>query len=265
MSGVIANVRRGLKRVIALVVGAVWLVVAPASPAAPVEDASVMPPGATLTDLQPGVVRRLSDERTITRWAYARRRANIQSQPSGSSRVLGTVRYYSSSGVDEVYGVLAVTADSQGRRWLRVRLPMRPNGRTGWIPEDALGQLQVSQQQLTINRRTLRATLFDKGRKVWSSRIGVGAASTPTPSGTYYVTARVSSKEFGPAYGNWTFMTTAYSRLLDWPGGGVVGVHGTNRPGLIPGRPSHGCVRIRNSDMAKLAARMKTGTPITIT
>jgi len=259
------NVRWGPKRITALMAGAVWLFAVPASPAAQGTDASVVPVGGALTDLSPGVVRRLSDERTITRWAYARRRANIQSKPSGSSRVLGAVRYYSSSGVDEVYGVRAVTVDAQGRRWLSIRLPMRPNGRTGWVLEDALGQLQVSQQQLTISRKTLRATLYDKGRKVWSSRVGVGTSSTPTPSGTYFVTARVNSNEFGPAYGNWTFLTNAYSRLLDWPGGGVVGVHGTNAPGLVPGRPSHGCVRIRNGDMAKLARRMKVGTPITIT
>ena len=49
------------------------------------------------------------------------------------------------------------------------------------------------------------------------------------------------------------FITSATSpTLTDWPGGGIVGVHGTNTPGLIPGRISHGCVRLRNADILKL-------------
>ena len=56
----------------------------------------------------------------------------------------------------------------------------------------------------------------------------------------------------------------AYSVLSDWPGGGVVGVHGTNEPELIPGRPSHGCVRLRNDKILRLVALMPIGTPVRI-
>ena len=58
---------------------------------------------------------------------------------------------------------------------------------------------------------------------------------------------------------------SAYSdSLTDWPGGGVVGIHGTNQPELIPGRPSHGCVRVPNPRIRKLAKLMPIGTPILI-
>ena len=52
----------------------------------------------------------------------------------------------------------------------------------------------------------------------------------------------------GGSYGPWAFGTSAYSVLSDWPGGGVIGIHGTNQPHLIPGRPSHGCVRVEIGD-----------------
>ena len=68
-----------------------------------------------------------------------------------------------------------------------------------------------------------------------------------------------------PFYGPIAFGTTARSAVLtDWPGGGFVGIHGTNEPQLIPGRVSHGCIRLRNADMLRLAVLMPVGTPLTI-
>ena len=68
----------------------------------------------------------------------------------------------------------------------------------------------------------------------------------------------------GTIYGPLAFGTSAYSVLSDWPGGGVIGIHGTDQPGLLPGRPSHGCVRVRNADIRRLARLMPVGTPLTI-
>jgi lipoprotein-anchoring transpeptidase ErfK/SrfK len=52
--------------------------------------------------------------------------------------------------------------------------------------------------------------------------------------------------------------------LTDWPDGGYVGVHGTDRPDLIPGQISHGCIRMSNSDIVRLGRLMPVGTPLTI-
>jgi lipoprotein-anchoring transpeptidase ErfK/SrfK len=69
----------------------------------------------------------------------------------------------------------------------------------------------------------------------------------------------------GPTYGPIAFGTSARSEhLTDWPGGGFIGIHGTDEPGLIPGRISHGCVRMRNRDILALARLMPIGTPLTI-
>ena len=68
-----------------------------------------------------------------------------------------------------------------------------------------------------------------------------------------------------PFYGPVAFGTSARSSVLtDWPASGFVGIHGTNRPELLPGRVSHGCIRLRNEDIRELARLMPIGTPITI-
>ena len=68
-----------------------------------------------------------------------------------------------------------------------------------------------------------------------------------------------------PFYGPIAFGTSARSATLsDWPGGGYIGIHGTDRPDLIPGAVSHGCIRLRNADILRLARALPVGTPLTI-
>ena len=75
----------------------------------------------------------------------------------------------------------------------------------------------------------------------------------------------MQGRKLGAIYGPLAFGTSAHSSVLtDWPGGGVIGIHGTNQPGLLPGRVSHGCIRLRNRDILRLGRRLKLGTPITI-
>ena len=94
--------------------------------------------------------------------------------------------------------------------------------------------------------------------------IGVGQAHSPTPRGEYYV-REMLSKFDDPFYGPVAFGTSARSTTLtDWPGGGYIGIHGTDRPELVPGRISHGCIRMRNANIRRLARLMPLGTPITI-
>ena len=154
--------------------------------------------------------------------------------------------------------------DNLDRVWLQIRVPGRPNGRTGWVPRGAMGQLHPIETYLRINRTTLHATLFKRGKQIWRSPIGVGKASTPTPRGHFWIRERIHNLGGGGVYGPWAFGTAAYSVLSDWPGGGVIGIHGTNEPGLIPGRPSHGCVRVPNTKILQLKRLMPIGTPVEI-
>ena len=208
---------------------------------------------------------RLSNETTITRWAHTNLIGPVRSKPTKSSKKVGRLRWNTEDGVPEVYVVLESRLDDNNEPWLLIRVPGRPNGRTGWVREEQLSNLKTIRTHLTIDRGKLKATLRKKGKKIWTSRVGVGKAGTVTPTGHFWIRERLSNLGGSPVYGPWAFGTSAYSdSLTDWPGGGVVGIHGTNQPELIPGRPSHGCVRVPNARIRKLAKLMPIGTPILI-
>ena len=205
---------------------------------------------------------RLSTERSVTRWAHANLLAKVRAKPSNHSRTLARLRWQTEDGPPEVYVVLS-SRRVKGATWMKIRIPGRPNGRTGWVRDEALGGLHEIHTALTIDQRTLTATLTRRGRVIWSSRVGMGAPGTPTPKGRFWIRERL--RGFGGSYGPWAFGTSAYSNTLtDWPGGGVIGIHGTDEPGLIPGRPSHGCVRVPNWKISRLARLMPIGTPVRI-
>ena len=206
---------------------------------------------------------RLSDERSVTRFANARAITAIRRHPDAEAASVGRLRRWTEGGFREVYIALRAHRDAQGRLWVKVRIPARPNGRRGWVPRSSLGPLRRVGTRLVINRRRMRATLFRAGREVWSSRIGVGTPRTPTPRGSFYVRERVRVPA-GTIYGPWAFGTSAYAVESDWPGPGVVAVHGTDRPELIPGRPSRGCVRVPNRAIRRLARMLPVGTPVRI-
>ena len=207
---------------------------------------------------------RLSDEETLTAWAHAQHAAPIRRQPTLTSRRIARVRSLTEDGFPEVYLVLRSYTDQDQRTWLQVRIPMRPNGRTGWVADSALGPMHLVRTRLVVNRRQLRATLYDFGRRIWRSPIGVGKPSTPTPPGRFWIRERITVPDPRGSYGPQAFGTSAYSTLAGWPGGGVVGIHGTNEPYLIPGQPSHGCIRVPNRSINQLARLMPIGTPVWI-
>jgi hypothetical protein len=207
---------------------------------------------------------KLSDEREITRWASPLQRAIVRRRPDSHAKRVARLRYDTEDGYAEVYIALRSYTGPHGKEWVEVRLPMRPNGRKGWVPRSALGRLRTVNTFLSIDRRTLRATLFRSGRPIWRARVGVGKHSTPTPAGDFWIREKLAPLRGGSIYGPLAFGTAAYSRLSEWPGGGVIGIHGTNEPHLIPGRPSHGCVRVRNGPIRKLGRLMPVGTPVLI-
>lgn len=247
--------------VLAMTIGALALALAPGAGAARTPAPATA--GDPLAALQrPGDRVVLSDERTVTRWAHAADTAAIRRAPGTTAKVVGHLRFTTEDAQPEVYLVLDAVLGATGVVWVHLRVPARPNGQTGWVPADRLSALYVVRTQLVIDRGARTATLYRAGHEVWRSRVGVGAPQTPTPRGRFYV--REVLRGDGRAYGPWAFGTSAYSRLSDWPRGGVVGLHGTDRPQLIPGAPSHGCVRIPNDRVRALKRLMRVGTPVRI-
>jgi lipoprotein-anchoring transpeptidase ErfK/SrfK len=135
---------------------------------------------------------------------------------------------------------------------------------SGWIPRSSLGGWTLVDTRLVIDRVRLTATLLRGGPVVFRAPVAIGAPGTPTPAGVFYIRDQLSGFS-NPMYGPLAFGTNARSPMLtEWPQGGVIGIHGTNRPNLIPGRVSHGCIRLKNSAVVTLEKLMPVGTPVTI-
>ena len=102
-----------------------------------------------------------------------------------------------------------------------------------------------------VYRGARRFEFWDGRRLVRSGKVAVGKPGAETPLGLFYVTDRFDPT-VDPSWailGAYAFETSAYSKLTDWPGGGIVGVHGTPWPWLLGQAVSHGCVRMRNEDI----------------
>jgi hypothetical protein len=164
--------------------------------------------------------------------------------------------------------VLGVRTDAAGRRWLRVALPRRPNRTRGWIPADD-ARVTATPYRIEIGTATRRLRLLRGGRVILRARAVVGKPGTPTPHGLFAIAERVRQPDPGAFLGPWSLPLTAFSDVLERYGGGPgqVAIHG--RAGASLADPlgtarSHGCIRIDNAAVRRLAAVAREGTPVRI-
>lgn len=188
-------------------------------------------------------------------------RVAVRAKPSGAARVVTTLRQFRPDFRPTTLLVLGETKDARGTKWLRILLAMRPNGRMGWVPARSVQTWAVHRRVVVdLSSRTLR--VVERGRTRLTTRVAIGKPGAETPIGRFYVTATFRPKE--RFYGDWALETSAYSRLSDWPGGGVVGIHGTSMPSLLGQAASHGCVRVSNTAAKALKRLVRPGTPVQI-
>ena len=159
-------------------------------------------------------------------------------------------------------GSAARVVTSTRPAWYKIAVPGRPNGRTGWVrAKDVL--IRPMPWQVVVFRGSRVLQLWKGDKLVYTNRVAVGAPGMETPLGLYYVTVRFKPIR-EPFLGAFAFETSAYSKLSDWPGGGVVGLHGWNDPSVLGKAVSHGCIRVSNSTAAFLRDRIPVGTPIRV-
>jgi lipoprotein-anchoring transpeptidase ErfK/SrfK len=187
----------------------------------------------------------------------------VRSAPTRDARVVATLAQFRPDFHPRTVMALDERLDAAGApAWYRISVPGRPNGRTGWIPA-AAADVQPVDRWLVIYRKTRKFELYVDGALRRTGPVAVGARGMETPLGLFFVQSRFVPSKY-PILGAFAFETSGYSKLSDWPGGGVVGVHGTNTPWLIGQAVSHGCVRLRNSDVLALRKLVRVGTPVKI-
>ncbi len=207
----------------------------------------------------------LSHPGHVSTWAYLERPTAAYASPSRRSRVLGSLGLTTQDGTSElVFEQQRVLV--HGAWWVQVRLPLRPRG-TDRLDPAARARRAADGEHLP--RRLDRADDPDavppREGHLQGARSAPGKPSTPTPHGQFYIRDRITGFPPDSLYGPIAFGTSALSNVeTDWPGGGVIGIHGTDEPQLIPGHPSHGCIRLRNADVERLSRLLPIGTPLTI-
>jgi lipoprotein-anchoring transpeptidase ErfK/SrfK len=148
-------------------------------------------------------------------------------------------------------------------KWIHVYLPTRPNGSLGWIRSRAV-RMYDNRYRIVVHLRAHRLQLWSNRRLLTTYPVATGTPSTPTPRGLFYIVELLQPDDPGGSYGPYSFGLSAHSNVLQtFAGGdGRVGLHGTNEPGLIGSSVSHGCIRLRNAAVRRLARILPLGTPV---
>ena len=198
-----------------------------------------------------------------SRWpAYAitPRGAKLRVYATPGSRVTRTFDDHLPSGAP-----LTLLLVGRQDTWLQVELPVRPNGSTGWVRTSDT-RMSGLQYALEVSRREHELRVYDRMRLVDTLPVGIGTRETPTPGGLYYLNELLRPPNPNGAYGPYAYGLSAFSDVIhSFNGGnGVIGLHGTNQPSTVGTDVSHGCIRLRNADIIRLARILPLGTPIRI-
>ncbi|HET9672806.1 MAG TPA: L,D-transpeptidase [Actinomycetota bacterium] len=161
--------------------------------------------------------------------------------------------------------VLDDALDADGDLWLRVQLPIWPNGQEGWVAATDVG-LGRAPERIVVDLSDRRLARYRDGEAVTRLRIGIGAPDTPTPTGRYVVWAKVHTGRPSGPYGSYILGLSGFSETIqpdEWPGEPRLAIHGTADPDDAGRAVSSGCVRVPNA-LLPLLRDVPMGTPVTI-
>ena len=163
-------------------------------------------------------------------------------------------------------GPLVFLVKSRVAGWEKVLLPVRPNESTGWIRDSAV-VLALNPFRVEVSLGGHRVTVWNGAHEIVDTPAGVGRSVVPTPRGTYFITELLKQPYPNGPYGPYAFGLSAFSDVYFSFGGGPgeIGLHGTDDPSALGTDVSHGCIRIGNAVITKLAGLLPLGTPVTIT
>jgi hypothetical protein len=192
--------------------------------------------------------------------ARVHRPVQILARPGGSP--------FATVGATTLFGsVRVLSVVKRSGRWLRVATADLPSGRDGWIDAGAPGlTLTSTRVSIVISLGTRTVELRRDDHLLRRFRVGIGAPSSPTPTGDFAVTDKLRGAAYSPVYGCCILALSARQTHLPagWTGGDRIAIHGTNAPATIGRALSTGCVHATDGDLRYLMARVPLGTPVTI-
>ncbi len=161
--------------------------------------------------------------------------------------------------------VLDDAVDDDGDLWLRVQLPIWPNGQDGWVSATDVG-VAVADERIVVDLSDRRLVRYRSGRVVATLAVGIGAPGTPTPPGRFVVWAKVATGRPSGPYGSYILGLSGFSEAIhpsEWPGEPRLAIHGTADPTDAGDAVSNGCVRVPNASLRHLRD-VPMGTPVVI-
>jgi lipoprotein-anchoring transpeptidase ErfK/SrfK len=162
--------------------------------------------------------------------------------------------------IDQVFLV-----EEQRDGWVKVLLPERPNGRTGWI-ESADVELQTTPYRIDVQLGARLIFVYEGNEVLLKETIAIGTPETPTPPGQYYIRVLLESIDPTSVYGPFAYGLSAHSEVLtEFSGGDAeVGIHGNNDASVLGQPVTSGCIRMSNEGITMLTELLPLGTPVEI-
>jgi lipoprotein-anchoring transpeptidase ErfK/SrfK len=196
--------------------------------------------------------------------AVATKDVNVRSRPRGG-RLVAVFPAKLPWGSPTSFLVEDAYRTEAGDTWLKVLLPRRPNGSTGWLRRE-LVRLTPVRHAVEVDLSSRTARLLRDHRTVRTWPVAIGAGATPTPTGRFFVTVKLRPPQISSVYGAWALGLSGYSDVLDQfgTGDGQIALHGTHNPGVLGSAVSNGCVRMDNGAITTLARALPLGAPVTI-
>ena len=161
---------------------------------------------------------------------------------------------------------LLVSEGSVGDEWVKVRLPVRPNGQEAWINTEDY-ELSVISIRAEVDLSNTSVKVFDGDELIAETQAGIGTSATPTPIGEFYVASVRENPPEESFLGTHALVLSGFSEALETFNGGlpVIAIHGTNSPdGELGHQVSNGCVRVPNDVIQFLAQHVPPGAPVSI-
>jgi lipoprotein-anchoring transpeptidase ErfK/SrfK len=149
--------------------------------------------------------------------------------------------------------------------WVQVVLPVRPNGTTGWVRARDV-RLTPNRFHIVVALGAHQITVYDGDNVLVQEPVATGTSDTPTPTGKYYLRVLLKAPNPNTVYGPYAYGLSAHSDVLtQFNGGdGEVGIHGNNDASVLGKSVTHGCVRMSNDGITRLAGILPLGTPVDI-
>ena len=104
----------------------------------------------------------------------------VRAKPDSSARALRVFHQFRPDFRPQIVVALASRRGADGRPWLQIEVPMRPNGRLGWVPAATVDVHPVT-LRIVVRRAARRLELFRGHRLLYRTTVAVGRPGMETP------------------------------------------------------------------------------------